>query len=298
MGIGRGLANFGGGTIGAMDQITIQLANGLVVGSTIALTALGLTLVFGIMHIVNLSHGEFYMMGAYFAWAAHTVLNSFWLSVVVAVAASAVVGGALLLAFARKLARASPLRWALLTLGFGYVLRELVQIVFGNDFKLVALPIEGTIPYLGGAYRVTVMALSCGLIIALAVFLAKTRYGILIRAIASNPEAALVVGVSPGAVHVWVALISAGLAGAAGAFMLPITSAYPTMGLEILIMAFVVVVVGGMGNIQGALLASLAAGELQALLILIVKPSIATVIVLSVFMLVLVIRREGIRKLW
>ncbi len=281
-----------------MDQISVQLANGLVVGSTIALTALGLTLVFGIMHIVNLSHGEFYMMGAYFAWAAHSVLKNFWLSVVVATVATAVIGGSLLLVFSKRLARAGPLRWALLTLGFGYVLRELVQIVFGNDFKLVTLPIQGTIPYLGGAYRVTVMVTSIALIALLAVFLAKSRYGVLIRAIASNPEAAVVVGVSTTTVHVCVALISAGLAGAAGAFMLPITSAYPTMGLEILIMAFVVVVVGGMGNIQGALLASLVAGELQALLILVVKPSVATVIVLVFFVVVLVVRREGIRKLW
>ncbi|MCC7082955.1 MAG: branched-chain amino acid ABC transporter permease [Burkholderiales bacterium] len=278
--------------------MTIQLANGLVVGSTIALTALGLTLVFGIMHIVNLSHGEFYMMGAYFAWAAYSVVKNFWLSVAVAAAATAVIGGALLLAFAKRLAGAGPLRWALLTLGFGYVLRELVQVVFGNDFKLVALPIAGTVPYLGGAYRVVVMLMSVGLIALLALFLAKSRYGILIRAIASNPEAATVVGVSREKVYVLVALISAGLAGAAGAFMLPITSAYPSMGLEILIMAFVVVVVGGMGNITGALLASIVAGELQALLVLVVKPSIATVAVLCVFMLLLVIRREGVKKVW
>jgi branched-chain amino acid transport system permease protein len=281
-----------------MEQITVGLANGLVVGSTIALTALGLTLVFGIMHIVNLSHGEFYMMGAYLAWAVHSVLKNFWLSVAVATVGTAIIGGALLLLFAKRLARAGPLRWALLTLGFGYVLRELVQIVFGTDFKLVELPIQGTVPYLGGAYRVTVMVLSFALIAGLALFLAKSRYGVLIRAIASNPDAAMVAGVSTRKVYVSVALISAGLAGAAGAFMLPITSAYPSMGLEILIMAFVVVVVGGMGNIQGALLASLAAGELQALLIMFVKPSIATITVLAVFMVVLVLRKEGIRKLW
>lgn len=281
-----------------MDQVTVQLANGVVVGATIALTALGLTLVFGIMHIVNLSHGEFYMMGAYFTWAAYALLHNFWFSVLVATIATALLGGALLLAFARKLARAGPLRWALLTLGFGYALRELVQLVFGTDFKLVSLPIEGTVPYLGGAYRVLVMMMSVSLIMALAIFLRKSRHGVLIRAIASNSDAAIVVGVSTRTVYVRVALISAGLAGAAGAFMLPITSAYPTMGLEILIMAFVVVVVGGMGNIQGALLASLVAGELQALLILIMKPSTATVVVLAVLMAVLVVRREGIRKLW
>ena len=281
-----------------MDQIPIQLANGLVVGSTIALTALGLTLVFGIMHIVNLSHGEFYMLGAYFAWAANTLIKNFWLSVVASSLITAVVGGLLLLAFAKRLAGAGPLRWALLTLGFGYVLRELVQLVFGSDFKLVRLPIEGSIPYFGGTYRATVMVVGFGLIVSLMLFLTKTRYGLLIRAIASNPEAAVIAGVSKGAVYAFVALISAGLAGAAGALMLPISSAYPSMGLEILIMAFVVVVVGGMGNIKGALLASLAVGEMQALLILMVKPSIATLIVLTALMGVLVIRRVGLANLW
>lgn len=281
-----------------MEQITIQLANGLVVGTTIALTALGLTLVFGVMHIVNLSHGEFYMLGAYFTWATYSVTNNFWVSVVIGAMAAALVGGVLLLLFSKHLAGAGPLRWALLTLGFGYVLRELVQIVFGTDFKLIELPIEGSLRYLGGTYRVTVMALSIAFIAALAIFLRKSKYGILIRAVASNSEAAIVVGVSTRTVYLFVAFISAGLAGLAGAFMVPITSGYPTMGLEILIMAFVVVVVGGMGNIQGALIASLVAGELQALLVLFIKPSIATLAVLGVFMAILLVRREGVRELW
>jgi len=281
-----------------MEQLTIQLANGLVAGTTIALTALGLTLVFGIMHIVNLSHGEFYMMGAYLTWATNTIVHNFWISVVVATIVTALIGGTLLLAFSKKLANTGPLRWALLTLGFGYVLRELVQLVFGTDFKLVNPPIEGNLPWLGGLYRLTVTFLSISLIVGLTLFLSRSRYGVLIRAIASNPEAAVVVGVSPRAVYTWVALISAGLAGAAGAFMLPVTSAYPTMGLEILIMTFVVVVVGGMGNIRGALLASLAAGVLQALLILVMRPSIATIVVLIAFMTVLVVRKEGARWLW
>ena len=281
-----------------MEHVTIQLANGLVVGSTIALTALGLTLIFGIMHIVNLSHGEFYMMGAYFAWTADSILHDFWLSVAIAAMLTGIAGGGLLLAFAERLSGAGPLRWALLTLGFGYVLRELARLAFGSDFKLIPLPLKGTIPYLGGAYRVTVMALSIGLIVTLSTFLANSRYGILIRAMASNPETALVVGVSKRRVYAWVAIISSALAGAAGAFMLPVTSAYPSMGLEVFIMAFVVVVVGGMGNIQGALIASLVAGELQALLMLVVEPSIAMLAVLAAFMAVLVARREGIPRLW
>ena len=118
-----------------------------------------------------------------------------------------------------------PLRWALLTLGFGYVLREVAQHVFGIDFKLVDLPVEGTLPFLGGAYRFLVMCLGLSLILGLYLFLAYSRQGLLIRAVASNEEAATVVGVSTARVYFLVCLVSAGLAGAAGAFMLPVTSA-------------------------------------------------------------------------
>lgn len=276
-----------------MEQISIQLANGLLVGTTIALTALGLSLVFGILHIVNLSHGEFYMLGAYLTWAFNSVFGNFWLSVAAAIVCTALLGGTLLMLFFKQMLNTGPLRWALLTLGFGYVLRELVQHVFGIDFKLVTLPVEGTLPWIGGTYRVLVMLLGLGLIFALSIFLAKSRYGMLIRAVASNEEAACVVGVSTRKVYFGVSIISAGLAGAAGAFMLPVTSAYPTMGLEILIMAFVVVVVGGMGNIKGTLAASLLAGELQSVLTLAMKPTAATLTALVIFMIIIVVRRAG-----
>lgn len=281
-----------------MEQLTLQLASGLLAGTTLALIALGLTLVFGIMHIVNLSHGEFYMLGAYFTWASYAILGNFWVSVIIGAVAAAIVGGTLLLAFSQRLAGAGPLRWALLTLGFGYVLRELVRLVFGSSFKLVTLPVQGTVPYLGGAYRVIVMCLCIGLIWAVAVFLKRAKYGILIRAVASNPEAAAVVGVATRKVFMAVAFLSAGLAGVAGALMVPISSAYPTMGLEVLIMAFVVVVVGGMGNVVGALIASLFAGELQSVLILVMKPSVAMLVVLAMLMGFLLVRREGLRGVW
>lgn len=281
-----------------MEAIGTQFANGMVVGTTIALTALGLTLIFGIMHIVNLSHGEFYAMGAYFTWAAYTILNNFWVSAAIGIASTAVVGATLLMMFYGRLANAGPLRWALLTLGFGYVLREVLRLAFGTDFKLIPAPIEGTIPGVGGAYRVTVTIVGLMIIFAFSVFLKKSRQGILIRAIASNRDAAAIVGVSTRAIYTKVAVISAGLAGAAGAFMLPVTTAYPTMGLEIMIMAFVVVVVGGMGNIQGALFASILAGLAQSLLTLVVQPKMATITVLVVFILVLIKRREGLQKLW
>lgn len=279
-----------------MEQLSIQLTNGLLVGTTIALTALGLSLVFGILHIVNLSHGEFYMLGAYFAWLFHTWLGNFWVAVLLATIVTALLGGNILMLFFRRMQGSGPLRWALLTLGVGYVLRELVQHLFGDDFKLVDLPLEGTLPWLGGKYRVLVMALGVAAIALLGWFLARSRHGILIRAIASNEEAAAVVGVSTRKVYFMVCVISAGLAGLAGAFMLPVTSAYPHMGLEILIMAFVVVVVGGMGNIRGTLLASLLAGELQSVLTLAMKPTLATLVTLGVLMSIVVWRRAGVRQ--
>lgn len=276
-----------------MESFTIQLTNGLLVGTTIALTALGLSLVFGILHIVNLAHGEFYMTGAYLCWAFNAWLGNFWLAVPLATVCTALLGSAVLMMFFRRMLGSGPLRWALLTLGFGYVLREVAQHVFGIDFKLVDLPVEGTLPFLGGAYRFLVMCLGLSLILGLYLFLAYSRQGLLIRAVASNEEAATVVGVSTARVYFLVCLVSAGLAGAAGAFMLPVTSAYPTMGLEILIMAFVVVVVGGMGNVRGTLLASLLAGVMQAMLSLALRPSFASLITLVTLIVIVVVRRAG-----
>lgn len=281
-----------------VEQVFVQLVNGFVVGTTLALIALGLTLIFGVMHIVNLAHGEFFMVGAYFTWASDRLLHNFWLSVLVASAGTALLGWGLIMTFYRKLAEAGPLRWALLTLGFGYVLRELARLSFGSDFKLVDLPLQGSVAWFGGEYRLAVACCSVSLIFAVMIFLNRTWYGIVIRSIASNREAATVVGVSAAQVYGWVALISAGLAGIAGGLTLPITSAYPTMGVEILIMAFAVVVVGGMGNVRGALWASLLAGEAQALLTIILPPNVAVLIVLFMFMAVLIVRREGASKLW
>jgi branched-chain amino acid transport system permease protein len=276
-----------------MDQLTIQLANGLLVGITIALIALGLSLVFGILHIVNLSHGEFYMLGAYFAWAFYKLLGNFWLSVLASIACTSILGGCLLMMFFKQMLGAGPLRWALLTLGFGYVLRETIQLVFGTDFKMIDLPVEGTLPWIGGTYRVLVMVLGVALVFGLTQFLERTRYGLYIRAVASNEDAASAVGVSTRKIYFIVSVLSASLAGAAGAFMVPVTSAYPTMGLEVLIMAFVVVVVGGMGNIRGTLIASIFAGELQSLLTIWVKPSAAMLLALVLFMTIIVTRQSG-----
>jgi branched-chain amino acid transport system permease protein len=276
-----------------LESFTIQFTNGLLVGTTIALTALGLSLVFGILHIVNLAHGEFYMTGAYLCWAFDAWLGNFWLAVPLAAACTALLGSALLMMFFRKMLGSGPLRWALLTLGFGYVLREVAQHVFGIDFKLVDLPVQGTLPFVGGAYRFLVMCLGLALILGLYLFLTHSRQGLLIRAVASNEEAATVVGVSTARVYFLVCLVSAGLAGAAGAFMLPVTSAYPTMGLEILIMAFVVVVVGGMGNVRGTLLASLLAGLMQSMLSLAMKPAVASLLTLLTLIVIVVVRRAG-----
>ena len=279
-----------------MQQLLIELADGFVVGATLALIALGLTLIFGVMHIVNLAHGEFYMAGAYFTWALDHLFHNFWLGVAAASVATAVLGWSLLMGFYPKLAGAGPLRWALLTLGFAFVLREAARLTFGSDFKLVELPLKGNVFWLGGEYRLVVAGLSVALIVAVFIFLNKSRYGILIRSVASNMEAAAVVGVSATRIYGLVAFVSAGLAGIAGGLMLPITSAYPTMGIEILIMAFVVVVVGGMGNIRGALWTSLIAGEAQALLTIIMPPNVAFLLVLFTFMAVLVVRREGVAR--
>jgi branched-subunit amino acid ABC-type transport system permease component len=248
------------------------------------------------MHIVNLSHGELYMLGAYLTWLFTSVVQNFWISIVLASIVTGLVGVLLLTLPLKKMLGAGPLRWALLTLGFGYVLRELAQHVFGTDFKIVDLPLSGAVPHFGGAYRLAVTMCGIGIIALLTAFLSSTRYGLFIRAVASNREAAAVVGISVIPVYAVVCGISAVLAGAAGGFMLPVTSAYPTMGLEVLVVAVVVVVVGGMGNVKGTLIASIVAGEMQSLLTFFMTPGHANLMTLMALLMIIVARKTGARS--
>ena len=248
-----------------------QFLNGFQLGMILFLLAAGLTLIFGIMDLVNLAHGSLYMLGAYFAATFSSLTGSFLLGVLIALPLMVVVGIVLEFVALRKLYARDHLDHVLATFGLILFFNELVLIVWGPEGQAILLPkfldVSVTLP-LGINYSVyRLVIIGVGLLVALGMYLlvAHTRIGMLIRAGASNREMAGALGVNIPLLFTLVFGIGAALAGLAGMVITPITQADVGMGEQVLILAFVVIVIGGIGSIRGAFIAAVLTGLIVSL---------------------------------
>ncbi|RDI94910.1 branched-chain amino acid ABC transporter permease [Meiothermus sp. QL-1] len=243
-----------------------QLLNGLQFGLMLFLLAAGLTLVFGIMDMINLAHGSLYMIGAYLTATFVGLLGNFWLAVLLAVLGTALVGMLLELTVLRQLYRRDHLSQVLATFALILIINEGVRMIWGSQPLLLSAPegLSGPVELLPGfsysAYRLTLIGV--GLLVALLLFwlVNRTRVGMWLRAGASNREMAQVMGVPIRPLFTLLFGVGAGLCAIAGAFLGPILAVQIGMGESILILAFVVIVIGGIGSIKGALVGSLLVG--------------------------------------
>jgi branched-chain amino acid transport system permease protein len=251
-----------------MDAYTflIQVLNGIQYGLLLFLCAAGLTLVFGFMGIINLAHGSFYMIGAYLAWSLAGGLGSFWLAIPVGIALSVLLGLALEWLLINKLYRRDHLYQVLLTYGLILIFEELRSLIWGDDVHGVAVPAElaASIPLTENlSYPVYRLAIS-GVCIALALgmywLIRRTRLGMMIRAGAVNREMVQALGINIGLLYRVVFALGVALAAFAGMIAAPASSVFPGMGNQILIICFVVVVIGGIGSVKGALVAAILIG--------------------------------------
>ena len=249
-----------------MTLLLVQVLNGLQLGVLLFLIAAGLTLVFGVMDVINLAHGAQYMLGAYSAVLAAQWTGSFWLALLLAAAVSFVAGLLLDAAVFRHLRGRDHLDQVLATFGLILFLEEGTRTLFGPAPLTLALPtgLSGTVALPGGlnypAYRLALLGM--GLVVALLLWAAieRTRAGMLVRAGASNAPILGALGVDVGRVFALVLGAGAMLAGFAGAAAAPLVSVEPGMGGGVLILAFVVIVVGGIGSVRGAFVGSLLVG--------------------------------------
>ncbi len=251
-----------------MDPIFLleQLLNGLGYGFMLFLLAAGLTLVFGIMDMLNLAHGSLFMVGGYVAAKVHVSSGSFIGAVVAAIAVTLVVALLLETALVRRLYRRDHLSQVLATFGLILIADDAVKYLWGPSPMMAPTPaaLAGPIQLLPGlpypAYRLVILA--AGLLIAIGLYLLvnKTRAGMLVRAGASNRGMAELMGVRVGQVFTLVFLLSAALAAVAGALMGPISAVQIGMGEDIMIPALVVIVIGGIGSVRGAFVAALLVG--------------------------------------
>jgi branched-chain amino acid transport system permease protein len=244
----------------------IQVLNGVQYGLLLFLVASGLTLIFGIMGIINLAHGAFYMLGAYLAYWLAGVTGSLPAAVVLSLPLAAGIGYVIEALLVRTLYRRDHLDQVLLTYGLILIFNEATRMAWGADVHGVAVPaalnwsirLTDTLSY--PAYRLMLSAVCAVLAVAMYLVIARTRFGMWVRAGASNRDMVAALGIDVKLLFGVVFAIGAALAGLAGAISTPITSVAPGMGDSVLILCFVVVVIGGVGSIKGAFLGAMLIG--------------------------------------
>ncbi len=242
-----------------------QALNGLQLGVLLFLLAAGLTLVFGIMNFVNLAHGSLYMMGAYFAAVAVAKTGSFIAGALIAIPATALLGFAVEQIALKSLYRRDHLDQVLATFGLILFFNELVRMIWGPSPVYMSTPdwLSGTVSLFGynySAYRFAIILVGLAVAIGLWFLINRTRVGMLIRAGATNGPMVAALGVNIKALNSLIFALGAGLAGLAGLMSGPILSVQPGMGDPILILTLVVIIIGGIGSIRGALLGALLVG--------------------------------------
>jgi branched-chain amino acid transport system permease protein len=279
-----------------MHDIILQLFNGLVVGSSLALVASGLALVFGVLDIVNFAQGELFMLGGYVLFFSLQLTGNFALGVVAAAVIVGIGGGAVLYGMVWPLLGRSQALPLLATLGLSLILQQLATNTFNSTTRSVAAPISLRIPIENldyPAYNLAIVVVSFAILAAGWLFLKYSRYGIWLRAVAENRPMAAALGVSVPRVYFLAFVLSAALAGVAGALLAPVVSVYTTVGSDVIINAFIVVVAGGMGNFRGAALVALLLGEVEAVGSIWFRPVEVQVFALALVIVMLVSRSRG-----
>jgi branched-chain amino acid transport system permease protein len=254
-----------------MQALLAQVLNGLQYGLLLFLTASGLTLIFGVLRIINLAHGSLFMIGAYCAYAVTEAFGTFWWSLPVAITAGLLLGGFLEILLFRRFYHREHLDQVLLTFALILLAEEARSVMVGNDFHSVRVPdlLDFSVPIATGfsysAYRIAVLFACLVLAGGLYLWIERTNLGAIIRAAAENPEMVDVLGIDARKIYFLVFAVGTALAMAAGALAAPLYSVYPNMGDGFLILSFVVVVIGGLGSIQGAFWAALLIGLVDTL---------------------------------
>jgi branched-chain amino acid transport system permease protein len=245
-----------------------QLLNALALAALLFLVSVGLSLVFGILRVVNFAHGVFYMLGAYVSFTTVALWGSFWLSLLVVPPVVGILGALLETSTLRFIYRRPPIYQLLLTFGLALMLEEVVRLLYGPTAKPVDPPplLQGAVTLAGFGYpRYRLFLILLGIVVGLGLglLLRRTRAGLVIRAVAQNSEMADCLGADVQRVRTLVFGFACALAGLGGVAAAPMTSAYLGMGVSVIVDAFVVVVVGGLGSIGGSMAGSLIVGAAQ-----------------------------------
>jgi branched-subunit amino acid ABC-type transport system permease component len=245
---------------------------------------------------MNFAHGELYMLGAYAGLTLIGATQSFWVALLLAPLAVGVLGAVTEVATLRPLYRREPLYGLILTFGLALIFREGVRQIWGGDMRRILPPIPGSTPLLGmtyPTYRLFLLGISTLLLLGLWLFFTRTRAGILVRAAVQDAEMLDGLGVNVPRLFTLTFAGSAALAALAGLLLAPVFTVYPQMGVEMILLAFIVVILGGMGSLGGSVVAAFVIGILQSLLTLWLNPQRVAIAIFGLMILVLIVRPRG-----
>ena len=282
------------------ELLLLQLANGLSFGVIFALIASGITLMWGIMDFINMAHGDLYMLGAYGVWLSLVVgVASFWLALPLAVAGVLAIGLLLRFTVLRPVFGRAPLQTLLATYGVGLILQQGVLATFGPFSKEIPFPVTGQVtlgPLRYPTYRLVVIVVGLALIVAAWVLIQRTTYGIWIRAVAQDRTMTAALGVPVPRVYTVVFGLGSALAGIGGALAAPLFGIGPTIGADVILLAFIVVMIGGLGNYVGSVVGGVLIGEVIALGAIWLQPTEAYLVALGLLLVLLLVRPQGLLR--
>jgi branched-chain amino acid transport system permease protein len=286
-----------------LDYITFVLApqmlTGLALGIAVILVALGLTIIFGLLDVINMAHGEFYALGAFLALALGWIGIPFWLLLILVPLFMLPIGYLVERALIQRVFHGGDRHVAtlLLTFGLALVLEDVFKLIFGPNPYRPETPISGAVEFAGiflPTYRVFLIVIGAAIIAAVALIVYRTRLGAMVRAAAFDRNMAASLGVPVTWVYAGAFAFGVALAGLAGVLLAPIYSVFPTMGRDFILLAFTVVIVGGMGSIAGAVVAGLFLTQVQAIASLYISPVWTDPIVFGIMVAMLMLRPQGL----
>lgn len=281
-----------------MLQLISQVAvNGLMTGLVYILMALGFTLIFGIMRVVNFAHGELYMIGAFAILVLFGTFGiNYYVAVILGVAIAAAIGVILEHTLLRRFV-GRELNGMIMALAISITLQALAGIIFGPHEQSVARPVSGIFNLAGVIIprdRLVVGGLALLVLAVFYVFLRYARFGLAMRAVAQDPDAAALQGIRPGFIYALAFGIGSLLAGLAGALMAPVYTIFPYMGSVPMMKAFIVVILGGLGSLPGAVVGGLLLGMVESTVATAYSSTIATMVAFGFVILVLLFRPNGL----
>ena len=282
-------------------HLFLALLEGTVTAFVLAVTALGLSLVFGVMRIINIAHGEFFMLGAVLAWWFASLFGGMPLAgfVVAMIAAPLIVGGIAVAADWLILRRIDyhPESTIVATIGLLYIIQQLVLTFYGPDARPVSPPIYFRVdfPWFGySGYKLIVAGVSALLLASVWLVMSRTKFGLYMRATQQDREMAQAFGVPVRRVYAAVFALGAMLAATAGVLVVPIQQAHYLMGLDPLLLSFIVVIVGGLGSLVGTVVAAFVVGISDGVISVFFSPTLAKILATLLVALVLVFRPGGL----